>query len=78
MAYPRFQVSMSKVIFVHELQTLEELSRDLFGFGLGHGRLKIFLEVAVFKKFHGYEHGIRRLEPEVKLDKAMNILSRPR
>lgn len=54
-AYPWLQVSVRKLILMHEVQTFQQLPKYHTCFGLFDGRLQILLQIAKRKVLHGNE-----------------------
>ena len=76
-AYEWFQVSVGKLLSMHEADTLHDLKHDglhvILAKWPGYS-LQVMMQVAHWQVLHGYEESIVELEPAQSLYKASIVL----
>ena len=73
--YSRLQIPVGKAAAVHEVQAFQNLKNDIPALFLWQWRIKILVQVAIWKIFHGYEYIILGIVPPERLDKILLILN---
>ena len=70
----RFEVAVSKAVFVHVPKALDELGANDLCVRLGEGLVHVALEVSVLDILHCNEDHILVLVPAIELNEAIDIL----